>query len=124
MKHKTWDSFIDKHYPPGSDKRKDLDEYLRKARIKDERLDHIFGWMKRIPPRLPPDLDEWGWDHAYWKGLGPLMYLFWRTLADEGFYGALDMMSFHYFQDRYILKFSDIRKNRSEARAYRALKKK
>ena len=110
---KNWSDMLDERFGPvGSPERIAFDAECARMRERDARLDRIFGWMKRIPPRLPARLDEDGWDWNRWNGLGPLMFLFWRTLADERFSGTLDMLSFHYFDDKYVLSFRDIRKMR------------
>jgi hypothetical protein len=109
--------------PPGSEARIAFEKESERWKKKQDRLDKIFGWMKAIPPYFPADIAADGYNNAYWKGLGPLMFLFWRTLVDEGFYGTLDMLAFHYFNDDYVLTLKDIRKNRQEARKFRTLKK-
>lgn len=112
----SWEGILTQMYGPrGSTSRAEFDKTLARIKKRDERLDRMFGWMKRVPPRFPPDIDEDGWNHNYWKGLGPLMFLFWHTLADEkSFYGVLDMLSFHYFQDAYVMSFKDIRMLRAK----------
>ena len=118
--HTRWSDMKDRLLGmPGTPERIAADKEMAAYMKKEDRLDKIFGWMLSIPPYFPKDLDDQGYDFNRWKGLGPLMYLFWRTLADEGFYGMLDMLSFHYFNDKYVMKFSDIRKNRKEARNWR-----
>lgn len=120
---RKWSTIVDEKVGlPGTPERIAFDLETKRWRDKEKRLDRLFGWMKMIPPYFPKDVDEDGWDHNRWKGLGPLMYLFWRTLADEGFYGTLDMLAFHYFNDKYVLTLSDIRKNRQEARLWRNFK--
>lgn len=117
---KTWEQVKDEMVgPTGSPARKKWESETAKWARHQTRLDKIFSWMKYIPPRMPSDKDEQGYDHNYWKGVGPLMFLFWRTLADEGFYGTLDMLAFHYFNDKYVLTFKDIRRIRKEARLWR-----
>jgi len=99
--------------PPGSKERIEFDESVERIKRKDRALDRIFGWMKRIPPHLPADRDEDGWDYHYWYGLGPLMYLFWHSLADErSFHGTLDMLAFHYFDDKWVPTITEVRKRK------------
>jgi hypothetical protein len=120
---RLFQDIVDEKFPVGTPKRKEFDKEFERYSREQNRLDRIFGWMKYIPPRLPKNIDEHGYDYNHWKGLGPLMFLVWRTWVDEGFYGMLDMLTFHYFDDKYVLTFKDIRKMRKELRTLRTAAK-
>lgn len=104
--------FIDAEFPPGTVRRIQFDKMVERHRRKDNLIDRAFGWMRHIPPHLGHKVDDFGYDERYWYGLGPLMYMFWATLVDEGFYGTLDMLAFHYFDDKYVPTIADIRQRK------------
>lgn len=91
---------IDRHYPPGTPARRAHDATMRRMRRKDRLLGRLLNWMYALPPRWP--VTEPDDAMTIYHGLGPLMQAFWWAYIDEGFYGSLDMLSFHYFDDAYV----------------------
>jgi hypothetical protein len=121
---RSFNEWIDEDFPPGTPQREELNKQMQRLEQRQARLDQVFGWMNYVPPRLPSKIEEYGYDSNRWKGLGPLMYLVWSTWFEEGFHGMLDMLAFHYFDDKYVLTFKDIRKMRKELRTLRTAAKK
>jgi hypothetical protein len=111
---RSWRDILDTSIgPPGSKERIKFDKECERLACKDRWLDRIFGWMKRVPLRQRLKVNENGWPENYWYGLGPLMYLFWRTLADErSMWGTLDMLAFHYFDDKWVPTLTEVRKRK------------
>ena len=68
----------------GTPRRDEFDASVERQHRKWQRLNRAFGWLQSIPV------------------VGPVAFCFWYALADEGPHGALDMLSFHFANDRYV----------------------
>jgi hypothetical protein len=109
----SWDELKDRLLgTPGTPERAESDRRVEAIGRRSRRLDLLFGWMNSIPPRYLYD-EEFDLRRSY---LGFPAMVFWRGLVESGtFYSALDALSFHFFNDEYVPKISDIGKGRRSA---------
>lgn len=137
---RSFDSYIDERYPPGSSERVRHDAAVARLHRQARIVQALTGWMFTIPPRweyASRDIIE-GKEYRYYHGVGHIAACFWSDMADgllfgrhdrpiknwlgSTLYSALDGLAFHYLDDAYVPHIADVGSRRAGHRqaAWRA----
>ena len=128
MPFRSWSEVIDEKYPPGTQERRRFDYYDRRLGQVGLVTGFVYRALYRIPPRWVTLRDDEYGTHNY-VGVGPVAAQFWSDilsgilerfagLDDERgarsiFYGALDGLSWRFFDDEYVPTWADVKRGKS-----------
>ena len=127
----SFDSIIERYYGPrGAPEREQFEAAVVRQHQRTQRIEHLVGWLYRLPPRWVHQSDEFMTE--YW-GPGPLAYQFWADFltgiydgraADERrrdhlgrcVYSACDAVAWRFLDDIYVPHLADLQAGVGRAR--------